>query len=174
MEVLAGKARVGLAPIVVGELLGGADLAGQETVTERRVGNEADAQLTQQRQQFGLRVAGPQGVLRLHGGDWVNGVRAANRSGASLRQTNVSDLALGDQLGQGACGVLDRGLRIDPMLVVQVDVVGAEPLQRALDRGANVRRAAVEHPGTSIEVRDDAEFRRQHYFVAAARDRSAD
>lgn len=38
LEVLAGEARVGLAPIAVGELLGGADLAGEEAVTERRAG----------------------------------------------------------------------------------------------------------------------------------------
>ena len=44
-EILAGEARVGLAPVVVGKLLGRADLAGEEAVTERRVGNETDAQL---------------------------------------------------------------------------------------------------------------------------------
>ena len=41
LEVLAGEARVGFAPVVVGELLGRADLPGEETVAERRVGNEA-------------------------------------------------------------------------------------------------------------------------------------
>src|SRR6266404_281833 len=44
-EILAGEARVGLAPIVVGELFGRANLAGEEAVAQRRVGNEADAQL---------------------------------------------------------------------------------------------------------------------------------
>ena len=56
LEVLAGEAWVGLAPVVVGELLGRADVAGEEAMPERRVGNESDAQLAQQRQQFGLRV----------------------------------------------------------------------------------------------------------------------
>jgi hypothetical protein len=36
LEVLAGEARVGLAPIVVGELLGGADLTGEEAVAAAR------------------------------------------------------------------------------------------------------------------------------------------
>jgi hypothetical protein len=35
LEVLAGKPRVGLAPVVVGELLGRADLAGEEAVAQR-------------------------------------------------------------------------------------------------------------------------------------------
>jgi hypothetical protein len=41
LEVLAGEARVRLAPVVVGELLGRADLAGEEAVAERRVRNES-------------------------------------------------------------------------------------------------------------------------------------
>src|SRR4051812_19941685 len=45
LEVLSGEARVGLAPVVVGEVCDGADLAGEEAVPERRVGHEADAQL---------------------------------------------------------------------------------------------------------------------------------
>ena len=149
-------------------------VAGEEAVSERRVGHEADAELAQQRQQLGLRVAGPQGVLRLQRGDRVHGVGAADRRGAGLGQADVQDLALGDQLGQGADGVLDRGVRVDPVLVVEVDAVGAEPLQGALDRGADVRRAAVEHAGAAAGVRDEAELRRQHDLVAAALEGAAD
>jgi hypothetical protein len=50
LKVLAGEARVGLALVVVGELLGRADLPGEEALAERRIWNEADAQLAQQRQ----------------------------------------------------------------------------------------------------------------------------
>jgi hypothetical protein len=38
-------------------------------------------------------------------------------------------LGLGDEFRQGADGVLDGGLRIDAVLVVQINVIGAEPLQ---------------------------------------------
>ena len=86
----------------------------------------------------------------------------------------MADLALGDQLGQGADGVLDWGFGIDPVLVIQVDVVGAEPLQGALDRGADVRRAAVDDAGAAAGVRDEAELRRQHDLVAAPLDGPAD
>ena len=104
----------------------------------------------------------------------MDGVCAADRGGTGLGQTDVSDLALGDQLGHAADGVLDGGLRIDPVLVIQVDVVRTEPLQRALDRGADVRRATVEHPRATTGVGDDAEFRRQRHLVAAALDGPAD
>ena len=74
-------------------------------------------------------------------------VGSADRVGPGLGQADVADLALRDQLGEGADGVLDGRVRVDPVLVVQVDVVGAEPLQGPFDRGADVRRAAVEVPG---------------------------
>src|SRR5829696_1189830 len=49
LEVALGEARVALAPVVVAQLLGGADRPGEEAVPERRVGHEANAQFAQQR-----------------------------------------------------------------------------------------------------------------------------
>src|SRR5215203_595490 len=94
LEVALGEARVGLAPVVVAELIGGADRPGEEAVPERRVGHEADAQLAQQRQQLGLGVTGPQGVLGLERGDRMHGVGAADRRRPGLREADVQDLAL--------------------------------------------------------------------------------
>ena len=65
-------------------------------------------------------------------------------------------------------------VRVDAVLVVEVDVVGAEPPERTLDRGADVRRAAVEVPGAAARVRDHAELRREDDVVAAVLDRPAD
>jgi hypothetical protein len=59
LEILPGEARVRLAPVVVGDVVDGADLAGEEAVAERGIGDEADAQPAQQRQQFDLGVSGP-------------------------------------------------------------------------------------------------------------------
>jgi hypothetical protein len=87
----------------------------------------------------------------------VDGVGAADRVGPCLGQADVADLALGDQVGQGADGLLDGRVRVDPVLVVQVDVVGAEPLERALDRGADVGRTAVGDAGPAVGVGDQAE-----------------
>jgi Aldo/keto reductase family len=143
LDVLAGEARVGFAPVVVGELLGGADLAGEEAVTERRVGDEADAELAQERQQLGLRITGPERVLRLQGGDRVDGMGAADRLGAGLGQADVSDLALGDELRHGADRVLDRCLRVDPVLVVEVEAVGAEVEAVASEAGATPAQVAL-------------------------------
>jgi hypothetical protein len=174
LEVFAGKARVGFAPVVVGELLGRADLPGEKTVAERRVGNEADAQLAEQRQELVLRITGPEGIFGLQRGDRMHGVSPPDCCGAGLGKADVADLALDHQLGQGADGVFDGCLRVDPVLVVQVDVVGAEPLQRPLDCDADARGAAVEDTGAATRVRDDAELRCEYDLGAAALDGPAD
>src|SRR6266700_27965 len=43
LEVALGEARIGLAPVVVAQLLRGANRPGEKAVPERRVGQEADA-----------------------------------------------------------------------------------------------------------------------------------
>jgi hypothetical protein len=103
----------------------------------------------------------------------VDGVAAADGGDPCLGQADVADLAPGDQLGQGADGVLDRGIGVDAVLVVQVDVVGAEAPQGAFDRGADVGWAAVEDTGAAAGVGDHAELGRHHDLVAAAFDRAA-
>src|SRR6266536_3355709 len=112
----------GVAPVVLGDVLGGADLAGQKAVAERGVRDEADTEAAQQREQFGLGVAGPQRVLGLQRGERVDGVGAADRVRAGLGQADVAHLALGDQVGQGADGLLDGRVRVDPVLVVEIGV----------------------------------------------------
>src|SRR6201999_488454 len=158
LEVLAGEPRVGGAEVGGVELVGRADGASQETLAERRVRHEADAEFAQQRQHLGLLVARPQRVLRLQCRDRVDGVRAADRRDPRLRQPYVANLALGDQLGDGSDGVLDRGVRVDWVRVVQVDPVGSEPLQRPLYGRADAGWAAVELALLATGGRDHAEL----------------
>jgi hypothetical protein len=51
---------------------------------------------------------------------------AADRFGTSLRQADVENLARGHQLGESTGCVLDGGVRVDPVLVVEVDVVDTQ------------------------------------------------
>jgi hypothetical protein len=46
------------------------------------------------------------------------------------------------------------------VLVIQVDVISAEPLERSLDSDADIRRTAVEDTRAAAGVRDKAELRR--------------
>ena len=58
----------------------------------------------------------------------MDGVRAADRLLAGLRESEKAHLPGAHQLGHRADDVLDRHGRIDAMLVEQVDVVGPQPL----------------------------------------------
>ena len=91
-----------------------------------------------------LEVALPQRVLALQRRDRVHGVGAADRSLAGLGEAEEAHLALANEVGHRAHDVLDRHGGIDAVLVEQVDVVGAEAAQRALDRLADVLRPAVD------------------------------
>ena len=79
-----------------------------------------------------LEVAGEQRPLALERGDRVHGVGPADRVRRRLGQAEVADLAGLDELGHGADGLLDRHGRVDPVLVVEVEVVDAEPLERGV------------------------------------------
>src|SRR5271163_3381364 len=57
---------------------------------------------------------------------------------ARLGKTEKSHLPLLNQVTHRAGYLFDRHRRIDAMLIEQVDIVGAQPLQRALRRLANV------------------------------------
>ncbi|GEB55380.1 hypothetical protein GCM10017674_53840 [Streptomyces gardneri] len=146
---------------------GGAHGAGQEAAAQRGERHEPDVQLPQDGQDAFLDPSGEQGVLGLDRGDRLDGVGSADRVGSGLRESESADLALGDQLADGARCLLDRRVRVDPVLVVQVDVVGAQPLQRALDRGTDVGRAGVEVPGAVAGVGDQAELGGQNHLVPA-------
>src|SRR5208282_4211453 len=152
LEVVTSEAGVILARIVVGKVFRGSNLASQESAAQWGVGNQPNAQLAQDRQDLRLRVPGPEGVLRLQGGDWMHRVGTADRVRPGLGETDVADLSLGNQLRQGADGLLDGRVGVDSVLVVQIDVVGPQPPKRALKRGADVGWLAVTIPGTATGV----------------------
>ena len=88
-----------------------------------------------------LGLAPPQRIFALQGGNGLHGVGAADRLDAGLGQAEMLDLAFRDQLLDRAGHVLDRHVRVDPVLVEQVDRLDAEPLQRAVDRLRGCARA---------------------------------
>ena len=139
-----------------------------------RVGDEADAELAHGRQHRVLGVARPQRVLRLQRRDRVHGVRAADRLRRGLREPEVADLALLDQLLHRADRLLDRDGLVDAVLVVEVDVVDAEPRQRRVARAADVVGLAVDAEEAAVLAALVAELGREHDLVAAAGDRAAD
>ena len=82
-------------------------------------------------------------------------------------QAEVAHLARGDQFGHGADGLLDRHCDIDPVLVIEVDDVGAEPAQTRLARLPDVAGVAPDRGRTGwSRGRDEPELRCHYDLVA--------
>ena len=150
------------------------DRAGQEALAERAERHEADPELLERRQDRLLGLAPPQRVLALQRGDGLDGVGAADRLYAGLGEAEVADLALVDQVLDGAGDVLDRDVRVDAVLVEQVDRVGPQPLQRSLHASADRARGGCRARPVRRALQVEPELRRDHDLVADRLERLAD
>ena len=150
------------------------DLSGQEAAPERAVGDERDPELADRGEQLGFRIAAPQRVLSLQRRNRMHGVSAANGLRRRFGQAEIPHLAGGHELGHRADRLLDRRVRVDAVLVVDVDGVDAEPLQRRVARLAHVLRPAVDAEERAVLGADVAELRGEHHLVAAIANGPAD
>src|SRR5207248_6233479 len=114
---------------VVVEVVGTLDLAGEKPASERAVGDDPDPELTSNGHDAVFEVARPQRPLALQSGDGMDGVGSPNRLRSRLGQTQEADLPGLHELSHGADGLLDGNRRVDPMLVVEVDMVEAKALE---------------------------------------------
>ena len=98
---------------------------------------------------------------------------ATDRLGPGLRQPDVLDLACVHELGERAHRLFDRRVGVDPVLVVEVDVVHVQPAERGVDRLPHVIGRAVDRSPAVVEP-PVAELRCEDHLVAPAGDRPAD
>src|SRR4051794_24525989 len=95
--------------------------------------------------------------------------------GAGLGEPEVADLALLHELGHRADGLLDRRLGVDAVLVVEVDGVHAEALERRLARLAHVAGVAADAEELAVLAAHVAELRGdQRALPAPLAQRAAD
>src|SRR6516162_3193369 len=59
-EIIALKAGIGAAPVIRGQNLNALDLAGQESATERTVGNKSDSEFATDGEDLIFGISGPQ------------------------------------------------------------------------------------------------------------------
>jgi len=95
---------------------------------------------------------------------------ATDRLGACLGKTDVKPLAFADQLAQHAHRLLDGDLGIDPVLVIEVDPIRPEALQRPFDGTANIGGRAVDARGAGFAVEAEAPLGGQNEAIALAFD----
>jgi len=127
--VQAAAERVGARPLGLG-----VPVAGEPAAGERAPRDDADALVAAQRQHLPLLLAVQEVVVVLHGDEAVPAVgvgreqRLRELPRPHRRRAEVADLAGLNQLLHRAPRLLYRSIRVHPVLVVEVDVVYAEPL----------------------------------------------
>jgi hypothetical protein len=89
-------------------------------------------------------------------------------------KAEVADFAHLDQRGHGTDSLLDRNLRIDAVLIVEIDDVDLEPLEAGIDGVKYVLPVAAHAEELALRAADVAELRGQEHILAAARDRLSD
>ena len=160
--------------VALGERGRRVDSPGEEPFAQRAVGDEPDPQLRDGREDLLLGRTPPEGVLALESGDGMDRVRAPDGVGGRLGHPEVPHLAGLDQPLDGAGDVLDGDVRVDAVLVVEVDDVDVEPAQRALDRPVDVLRPARHAVRDAVVVVREAELRGDDHLVAVRREGLAD
>ena len=118
----------GAAKVASAEFRRRVDLAGEESLAERAVGDEADAEFLAGVEDGFFGPAPPERVLALDRGDGLHGVGAADGGGRRFGHAVVADLPGLDEGLDGAGELLDGCVRVDAVLVVDVDRLDAEAL----------------------------------------------
>src|SRR5216684_7758240 len=94
-------------------------------------------------------------------------MRPADCLGTRLRETEVQDLSFLNQILNGMRDIFDGHIWIDPVLVVEINAVGSEALQRFLDYFPDVPWLAVKSAALLVV---EAELRCDNDLVAERRE----
>ena len=119
---------------------------------------------------FLLGVSLHEGVFALDGRHRLDRMGPADRLLAGLGETEVEDFARLDEFLHRTRHVFDGHVRVDPVLIEEVDAVGPETLERRLDHLLDVLRLAVEPARFEVE----AELGGDDHLVADGRQGLAD
>ncbi len=139
-DVAVAQARHLAEARVVGRRLAALVLAGQQSARQREERQQAELVFLRRRQQILLDVAHDEAVFVLAGDETADVHRARDIFGfgdAPGRKVGIADvahLALAHEIVERAQRLLDRRQRIVIVLLVEIDVVGLQPLQARLDR----------------------------------------
>src|ERR1700675_3320043 len=102
-------------------------------------------------------------------------MRTADSLNPGFRKAEVFDLALGNQLLDRSCHVLDRYGRIDAVLIEEINAIGPQTLEASVRHTLDMLGLAI-CPATalaSFKIDVEAELRGNHHFVSDRLERLA-
>src|SRR6185503_11717178 len=111
LEVTALKPRIETTPIVRREIVKGPEAPPEKATPKRTVRDQRDAQLSECREKFVLRIAAEQRVFGLHGSDRMDAMCTPQCLQRHLRQPEMPDLSLPHQISHRTDRVLDGHFR---------------------------------------------------------------
>ena len=100
--------------------------------------------------------------------------RAADGRGRRFGQSEVTHLAGANQFAHRPDGFLDGHLRVNPVLVIEINFIDAQPPQAGVAARADVFGPAVHAEKIAAVVTHVAKFRGQDHLVAAVFDGASD
>src|SRR5712692_3291903 len=117
------------APVARRELRVGIHRAAQQPMRERAVDEHPDVVSARVGQDGHLDLTAEEVVRRLQGLDLQARAELLHLRGVEVGDADVANLARGHYVGEGFGGVREGRLRVRPVDLIEVDVVGAEGLQ---------------------------------------------
>src|SRR5450432_3225915 len=128
------------------------NLPRKEPLSQRAVGNQANAQFLEGGQYFRFRLAPPERVFTLQYRDGLYGVGSTDRLCGCFGHSEMLDLTGLDQFLDRAGGVLDGHIRVDAVLIEQVDGFELEPQQGAFHGLLDVFGLTVNSGGSRLVI----------------------
>src|SRR5580692_3072212 len=164
-SILFAKARDNVAEIAFVELRIFADLAREEAFAQRAKRNESNPEFLERRDHLRFRFSPPYRIFALQRSDGLNFVCATDRLYPRFRKSEVLHLALLNQILHGSSDIFNRYVRINTVLIEQIDDIGLETLQRSLSDFLDVLWTAVQSglfAGGGIQL--EPELGGDHHF----------
>src|SRR3954468_23456781 len=97
----------------------------------------------------------------------MDGMGAADRGGTGLGQAKKAHLALLHELRHGADRILNRRVRVDPVLIVKIDAIDLEPAQTCFAALPHVIGLSVNpEKGGLARLAHDSKFGRDDNMLA--------
>ena len=142
--ILLAETRDCVAKIGAVELRVRADFSREKAFAQGTEGNKSDAEFFQGRQHFHFRLTPPQRIFALERAHRLDGVGAADGLHAGFGQAKVFDFSLLNQFLHGTSDVFNGHVRVNAVLVEQINSVNAQPLERTFHDLLDVLRPTVQ------------------------------
>src|SRR6266568_2176125 len=140
----------------------------EKPLAQRTVGNEADAEFFEGRYHFLLRGSRPQRVFALKRRDRLDAMCATDRLHACFRKAEVLHLACLNQPFHCPRHVFDRHVRVNAVLIEQINGINLETLERGLGHLFDAFWPTIQAlpTGTSVRIKFEPELRCYHHSPA--------